>query len=161
MGSSVDDFELRPLGVSDAADVAAVIRSAFADQGANTDPPSSALRETTETVEAKLAAGGGAGLQSEGAWIGVVLWAPEEDALHLGRLAVLPAWRGRGLADRLLEAAEAETRRRGSGTLRLQVRLELPRNRLMFARHGFVQTGARSHPGHPEPTIAVMEKAMS
>ena len=161
MGSSVDDLEPIPLRVSDAADVVAVIRAAFADQGAITDPPSGALRETTETIAAKLAAGGGAGLHSEGVWIGVVLWTPEDDALYLGRLAVLPAWRGRGLAGRLLEAAEAETRRRGFASLRLQVRLELPRNRLLFARRGFVQTGVRSHPGHPEPTIAVMEKAMA
>ena len=90
-----------------------------------------------------------------------MLWTPEEDALYLGRLAVLPAWRGRGLAGRLLEAAEAETRRRGFRSLRLQVRLALPRNREMFARHGFVQTGVRFHPGYAEPTIAAMEKSIT
>jgi hypothetical protein len=44
--------------------------------------------------------------------------------------------------------------------LRLQVRLELPGNRRMFARRGFLQTGVLAHPGYSQPTIAVMERAL-
>jgi predicted N-acetyltransferase YhbS len=153
-------IEPTPLRGSDVAAVATLIRDAFGDQGAVTDPPSGALRETAETIADRLAAGGGAGMKSEGALIGVVLWTPQEHALYLGRLAVLPARRGRGLAGRLIEAAEAEARQRGLAALRLQARLELPRNRLLFARLGFLETGVRSHPGYSAPTIAVMEKAM-
>ena len=156
----MDPFEPRRLTASDAAAAAAVIRIAFADQGAVTDPPSSALRETAEIVADKLGSGGGAGLDYEGALIGVVLWTPEEDALYLGRLAVAPAWRGRGLAGRLIDAAEAEARRRGFRLLRLRARLELPMNRRLFALRGFVEVAALAHPGYSRPTIAVMEKAM-
>ena len=156
----MDPFEPRRLTASDAAAAAAVIRIAFAEQGAVTDPPSSALGETAEIVADKLGSGGGAGLEYEGALIGVVLWTPEEDALYLGRLAVSPAWRGRGLAGRLIDAAEAEARRRGLELLRLHARLELPMNRRLFARRGFVEVGVRAHPGYIRPTFAVMEKAM-
>src|SRR5271156_725106 len=129
----MDPFEPRGLTASDPAAAAAVIRIAFAEQGSVTDPPSSALRETAEIVADKLAKGGGAGLDYEGALIGVVLWTPEEDALYLGRLAVAPGWRGRALAGRLIDAAEAEARRRGFRLLRLRARLELPMNRRLFA----------------------------
>jgi predicted N-acetyltransferase YhbS len=160
-GTRMDLFRLRPLLASDAAAAAELIRTAFADQGAITDPPSSALRETAAIVADKLAKGGGVGAEREGALIGVVLWTPEDDALYLGRLAVAPAWRGRGLAGQLIDAVEAEALRRGLGWLRVQARLELPRNRLLFARHGYVEVGVRAHPGYSEPTIAVMEKALA
>ena len=91
--------------------------------------------------------------------IGVVLWTPHEDALYVARLAVAPSWRGRGLAGRLLEAAATEAQRRAFARLRLQARIELPSNRRLFARHGFVEVERRAHPGYAEPTIAVMEKA--
>jgi GNAT superfamily N-acetyltransferase len=157
----MDHFRLRPLLASDAAAAAELIRTAFADQGAITDPPSSALRETAAIVADKLANGGGVGGECEGALIGVVLWAPEDDALYLGRLAVAPAWRGRGLAGQLIDAVEAEARRRGLGWLRVQARLELPRNRLLFGSRGYVEVGVRAHPGYAEPTIAVMQKALA
>jgi GNAT superfamily N-acetyltransferase len=157
----MDVFRLRPLLASDAAAAAELIRAAFSDQGVITNPPSSALRETAAIVADKLAKGGGIGGEREGALIGVVLWTPEDDALYLGRLAVAPAWRGRGLAGRLIDAVEAEARRRGLGWLRVQARLELPRNRLLFARRGYVDAGVRAHPGYAEPTIAVMEKALA
>jgi GNAT superfamily N-acetyltransferase len=157
----MDVFRLRPLLASDAAAAAELIRAAFSDQGVIANPPSSALRETAAIVADKLAKGGGIGGEREGALIGVVLWTPEDDALYLGRLAVAPAWRGRGLAGRLIDAVEAEARRRGLGWLRVQARLELPRNRLLFARRGYVDAGVRAHPGYAEPTIAVMEKALA
>src|SRR5271163_3972645 len=156
----MDPFEPRRLAAWDAAAAAAVTRIAFAEQGAVTDPPSSALGETAEIVAVKLGSGGGAGLGYEGALIGVVLWTPEDDALYLGRLAVAPAWRGRGLAGRLIDAAETEARQRGFKLLRLRARLELPMNRRLFVRRGFVEVGVRAHPGYVRPTFAVMEKAM-
>jgi predicted N-acetyltransferase YhbS len=156
----VSDFEIRPLFPSDAPEAAALIRAAFADQGIATDPPSSALRETGETVAAKLAAGGGAGGFGREGLIGVLLWTPEPDALYLGRLAVAPAWRGRGLARTLIAAGEAEARSRGLALARAQARIALPRNRALFARLGYAEVGTRAHPGHAEPTIVMMEKAL-
>jgi predicted N-acetyltransferase YhbS len=152
---------VRRLQPSDAAAVAALIRAAFAEQGRTTNPPSSALKETAEIVAAKLAAGGGAGVELDGEWIGAVLWAPQDGALYLGRLAVAPSHRGRGIAGRLLQAVEDEARRRGDARLRLNARFELPFNQQYFARRGFVETGRRPHPGFTEPTIVLMEKDLT
>ena len=109
-----DPFEPRRLTASDAAAAAAVIRIAFAEQGAVTTRRLRRWERRPRSSRTSSRSGGGAGLEYEGGLIGVVLWTPQEDALYLGRLAVSPAWRGRGLAGRLIDAAEAEARRRGS-----------------------------------------------
>ena len=87
---------IRPLTIGDAAAAASLIREAFAAQSRATDPPSGALGETTASVSAKLAEGGGAGAEADGALVGVVLWAEKDGALYIGRVSVPPAWRGQG-----------------------------------------------------------------
>ena len=151
---------IRPLTTGEAAAAAALIREAFAAQSLPTNPPSGALGETTASVAAKLAAGGGAGAEADGALVGVVLWAEQDGALHIGRVSVLPPWRGRGIARALLATAEAEARRRGLERMTLRVRLALDDNQRLFARFGFKPAGQGAHPGYAEPTFVVMEKRL-
>ncbi len=106
-------FALRALGAADAREAAEVIRAAFAAQSRTTRPPSSALRETADTVAAKIAAGGGVGAFQGGSLVAVVLWQVDGDALHVGRVSVVPPFRARGLTRRLIEACEAAARERG------------------------------------------------
>ena len=89
-----------------------------------------------------------------------MLWAFEDGGVYLGRLAVSPAWRRRGVARALVGAAEAEARARRLPRLLLGTRLVLDGNRRLFAGLGFRETALRSHPGHDEPTTVRMEKAL-
>ena len=57
-----------------------VIRAAFAAQSRPTTPPSSALRETSESIAAKIAAGGGFGAFAQGRLVAVALWQIDGDA---------------------------------------------------------------------------------
>jgi predicted N-acetyltransferase YhbS len=152
---------IRPLTIGDAAAAASLIREAFAAQSRATDPPSSALGETTASVSAKLAEGGGAGAEADGALVGVVLWTEKDGALHIGRVSAPPAWRGRGIARALLAAGEAEARRRGLKRKTLRVRLALGENQRLFAGFGFTPAAQGAHPGYPEPTFLVMEKRLA
>jgi GNAT superfamily N-acetyltransferase len=154
------DLRIRALSAADADAAASLIREAFAAQSLATDPPSSALRETATSVAAHLAEGGGAALESGGALVGVALWAERDGGLYLGRLAVLPEWRGRGGARALIAAAETEARRRALPRLHLRVRLALEENRRLFSACGFTPTGEGAHPGYAEPTFLRMEKAL-
>jgi predicted N-acetyltransferase YhbS len=153
-------FRLRALRVEDAGAAAKVIREAFAAQSVATDPPSSALRETATSVAAHLAEGGGAALEAGVDLVGLVLWAVRDNGLYLGRLAVLPAWRGRGAARALIGAGEAEARRAGLPRLHIRVRIALDENRRLFSACGFTATEQGAHPGYAEPTFVVMEKAL-
>jgi predicted N-acetyltransferase YhbS len=154
------NVQIRGLRSADAAAAADLIRAAFAAQSGATDPPSGALGETTASVSAKLAEGGGAGAEANGVLVGVVLWAEKDGALAIGRVSVTPAWRGRGIARALLAAGEAEARRRGLKRMTLRVRLALGENQRLFAGFGFAAIGQGAHPGHREPTFLVMEKRL-
>jgi ribosomal protein S18 acetylase RimI-like enzyme len=155
-------FRLRPALAADAEQLSALIVRAFSGYEIRLDPPSSALKETPAAVRAKFPAHGGAIAESKGAGIGCVLFVPEDTtALYVGRLAVDPAWRRRGVARALMSYAEAEARRRGFAQMRLQVRIPLLSNQALFRSCGFIEVRREAHPGYTEPTMIRMEKALS
>lgn len=57
--------------------------------------------------------------------------------LNLHDIAVLPAWRGRGVADVLLAAVERQARERDCCRLTLEVRDDNPRAQAVYRRFGF------------------------
>ena len=89
-----------------------------------------------------------------------LLWAERDGGLYLARLAVHPGSRGEGFAVHLLQAAEAEARRRLLPRLWLSTRLAAERNRRLFARFGFVEGVRHAHPGYEQPTYVDMEKSL-
>jgi len=157
---ALTDVVVRTMMAADCCAVAALIRTAFAAQPVLTDPPPSALRETAATVAAHLAAGSGAIACAAGKIVGSVMWEPKDGGLYLQRLAVEPAWRGRGIARALIAATEAAARRAGQPRLHLATRLVLTANRRLFASYGFVEVALHAHPGYAAPTSVEMEKRL-
>jgi ribosomal protein S18 acetylase RimI-like enzyme len=156
------DFILRPMTPSDAGGVAALIRAAFATQSVVTDPLPSALRVTEGDVLAQLSTGGsGALAEVAGELAGSALWVEQDGGLYLGRLAVAPRARGRGIAKALLAEAEAAARDMGLPRIHLSTRLTLLDNRRLFIARGFVETALGTHPGYAEPTFVNMEKRLA
>lgn len=147
-----------PLTAADAPAALATIHAAFAAQSVQTDPPSAALHETTASIASEIAAGGGFGVEDGPGLAGVVLWRVQDDSLYLGRLAVPPAWRRRGIARALIQAAEQEAVARGLERLHLGTRLVLADNRALFAACGFQEAGLATHDGYDAPTSVTMEK---
>ncbi len=154
------DLTLRPLLPDDAEAAAALIRIAFAAQPIVTRPPSSALKESTQSIAAWIGAGGGFGIMDGPDLVALLLWTERDGGLYCGRLAVRPAFRGKGLARRLIASAELEARRHGLSRLDVRVRLELPDNLALFRSCGFVETGRDAHPGFAMPTILLLEKRL-
>ena len=127
----------------DAPPVAALIRAAFAAQSVVTDPLPSALAVTEADVTEHLRIGGGGVAEVAGGLAGSALWAEQDGGLYLARLAVAPAWRGRGIAKALVAAAEAAARGWACPRIHLSTRLVLLDNRRLFAACGFCRDDVR------------------
>jgi ribosomal protein S18 acetylase RimI-like enzyme len=156
-----DSIILRPATLSDAPALAATITAAFAQYRGKLVPESSAFRETPEVIATQLAEGAGAIVaERNGAIMGCVLTELLEGDLYFGRLAVLPAARGKNLARRLIEAVEAEARARGLPGVRLGVRIALPDNQRLFTSLGYAEISRDAHPGFTHPTSINMRKAL-
>ena len=128
---------IRRLRPDNAAAVVEVIHAAFRAQEVATDPPPGALKETAESVRALLEAGGGAAVETDGGTVGVILWREAEGGLYFGRMAVLPAFRGQGIARALIAEAEQEARRRGLRRVHCGARLVLEGNHRLFRACGY------------------------
>lgn len=121
------------------------------------DPPSSVLKETEADFVARLQDETAFIIETDGQLIGSVFCAPKGDALYIGRLAVAPAWRRRGVASALVEAAKAEARRLHLARITLGARIALPGNVALFRRHGFTVVAETCHAGFTSPTSYDME----
>ncbi|MEQ9125696.1 MAG: GNAT family N-acetyltransferase [Alphaproteobacteria bacterium] len=140
--------------------ILALIRRCFAHMEGRIDPPSSMHRLTAAAIREQAAAGEVWQVMDGGAPIACVFLTPRPDCLYLGKLAVDSAWRGRGLARRLVETAAARAREFGLPALELQTRIELVENRRTFAAMGFDRTGETAHPGYDRPTSVTMRRAV-
>jgi ribosomal protein S18 acetylase RimI-like enzyme len=60
---------------------------------------------------------------------------------HLRGMAVLPDWQGRGIAEQLLAAVEAELRQRGCQRITLDTTAPLQRAIRFYERNGYTATG--------------------
>jgi ribosomal protein S18 acetylase RimI-like enzyme len=156
-----DRLVLRAATVADAPVLAATIAAAFEQYRGKLVPESGAFRETAEAIAAELSKGAGAIIaQRNGAVVGCVMTQEMEGDLYFGRLSVLPAARGTGLARRLIEAVEAEARRRGLKGVRLGVRVVLTENQRLFGSLGYREYSREAHPGFDYMTSINMRKAL-
>jgi len=152
---------LRAATVADAAAIAAVIAASFAQYRGRLVPESGAFRETAATIAAELDRGAGAIVaERNGEMLGCVLVEEKEGDLYFGRLSVVPMARGRGLATQLIDAVEAEARRRGLAGVRLGVRIVLTDNQRLFLALGYRETSREAHPGFDHPTSINMRKPL-
>ena len=151
-------FQILPAEAGDLPDIISLIHAAFAEHRLLV-PPSSADKETEVGLRAVL--GHGTVFKAVAAGlIGCVVAERRPGRLYLGRLAVAPAWRRRGVAQGLLAAVEGFARGAGVTLLELNVRLVLRGNIRLFEGAGFRIVGQRCHPGFTVPTYHVMHKRL-
>ena len=134
------------------------MRAAFEQYRGALDPPSGALSTDAAGVRELMELGGILVCESDGRIVASVFHRTHPDHVYLGRLAVLPAFRRRGLAVRLVAAVESLAAANGRRQVRLGVRLALPESRAFFERLGYRETGLDSHAGASVPTFAWLAK---
>jgi len=156
-----DSISVRPATLEDAPVLATTIAAAFEQYRGRLVPESGAFGETAENIARQMEAGAGALIaERNGQALACVMTEMQEGDLYFGRLAVLPQARGLGLAKRLIDAVEAEARRRGLPGVRLGVRVVLTDNQRLFVSLGYVETSREPHPGFDYPTSINMRKAL-
>jgi len=155
-----DNILIRSAGPDEASALLDLMRRAFAEYRGVLKPESSVFVETEPAIAGKLAEGGGFIAEDRGRPIACIIAEAKSTKGYLGRLAVLPEARRRGLAQRLMQAGEDFLRSRGLGTAELNVRIALTGNIALFQALGYRETRRLTHPGWTEPTYLVMEKSL-
>ena len=158
---TLDTLTLREVTDDDLPTLLTVLRAAFEEYRGRLDPPSGAHGETIEKVRDVMRTARGV-LALDGDQVaGCVFYAPEGGHIDLFRLAVLPAYRRRGVGRALVEYVEARALALGIPRVQLGVRVALPHNRAYYERMGYRFLEARIHDGYVEPTYVILEKTLS
>lgn len=138
-----------------------VIRAAFEQYRHKLDPPSSVFRETAENIRQKITQGGGIIACDGETIVGVVLYQPYPEYMYLGRLGVLPDYRGQQIAIRLCHGVEDRALEHHLNRVLLNVRIGLVGNQQFFQSIGYTITEYHRHENYADFTYVSMEKTLS
>ena len=154
-------YDLRRGPVVDWAALHRLLADCFAYMEARIDPPSSMAAMTPDSLRAKAAEETLVTLWQDGTLVACGFIRDTGRSLYLGKLAVHPDHRGRGLLRRIVDEAEAMARALGRPVLELGTRVELVENHATFAALGFREVARTAHPGYDRPTSVAMERAVT
>lgn len=150
-------YDLRMGPVDDWTALHALLVTCFEGMEGRIDPPSSLKAMTPETLRAKAEDETLVTVWQDERLVGCGYFSDTGRSIYLGKLAVLPAHRGRGLLRRMVAEAAEMARRLDRPVLDLSTRVELVENHATFAALGFVETARTAHPGFDRPTSIRME----
>lgn len=137
-----------------------IMLAAFEEYRGMLEPPSGAHLETVETVVEEMNKGGAVIAWEDGEPVGSGRWRVEPEYMYIGRVSVLPGFRGRGIARAMLEHIEQIARQRGITRLRLGVRMLLPQNIELYQKNGYVTVEVVKHP-KGDTEVVYMEKRLT
>lgn len=155
------DFVVAPKDFRNWEALRTLLTTSFAYMEGRIDPPSSLSRMSPDDLRLKS--------EEEILVLALTCGTPiacgylreDPEAIYLGKLAVLPAYRGQGHLRRIIGIAEDLARKRGKKRLELQTRVELVENHATFTALGFSITGECAHPGFDRPTSLTMTRPIA
>lgn len=135
-----------------------IMLEAFAEYKGVLDPPSGAHAETVEDV-LRVMAQGGALIAWEGdEAIGSLRYRFDSDSLYVGRVSVLPAYRGRGIATAMMREVEPIACARGYSAIHIGARLVLQSNIAFYERLGYQVIATRMHEKGGSMVVEMMKQ---
>ena len=162
MSNTGSEIRIATATPDDAALVHRLTLAAYEEYRGVLVPESGVFAQDLDDVRADIAAGGAIIVWLGGKPVGCGRFAVPADRSHLyvGRLAVLPLYRGQGIASRMLGWCEGHAAALGLPEVQLGVRLQLPRNRALYERLGYETFGYEERPGYGR-TSAWMRKRVA
>lgn len=137
-----------------------LLHSAYAYMESRIDPPSSLLRMDAKQFQEKARQEVLILALQDQRLVGCAFAALRKDCVYVGKLAVDASVRGRGVARKIMRAAEAVARGNAKQFLELETRVELIENHNTFAALGFSKIAETAHPGFERPTSITMRKSV-
>lgn len=123
-----------------------IILESFKEYAGVLHPPSGALSETVETISGKMERGGAVIVWEESEPIGTALYYFVDDYMYIGRVAVLPKHRGKGIGKVIMAHLENLALHEGYKKTRLGVRLSLPDNLKFYQSLHYISIEEHEYP---------------
>jgi ribosomal protein S18 acetylase RimI-like enzyme len=155
------NIRLRDANQDDIPTLAHVIAAAFEEHRGKLTPPSSSLNKSPESVKQELQTAKAILAYTDDEMIGCVFYSPKGDFVCLAHLAILPDYRGQGIAKTLMQEVETKALEGGFSKVRLSVRLALEETRAFYERLGYTFYSYGTHLGFTEPTHVTLEKRLT
>ena len=149
---------IQSVSLSDTTEILDIMIRSFENYRHTLFPESSVFRETEDSLRGKLESGGGFFAAMEGQNVGFVSYEIRDSYVYLGRLSVLPEYRGLGIGKALINAVESVAVNHQLHQVRLNVRIALENNHRLFESLGFKKIAWHKHEGFTEPTYIEMSK---
>src|SRR6185369_8663025 len=130
-------LQITPAPPDQAALVHQIMQDAFAEYIGVLQPPSSTHAETVEDVLRAMSAGGAVLAWEDDIAVGSARYNRKSDHFYIGRVAVLPAYRGKGIASAMMAYLEGLARDAGVERVQIGVRMALPQNLALYQRLGY------------------------
>jgi GNAT superfamily N-acetyltransferase len=151
-------YEVGPASFSDWAGLHRLLVDCFQYMEARIDPPSSLTRMTPETLRSKAESEMLVVVYAGDDLVGCGFLKETANSIYLGKLAVKPAYRKKGILRRIVEIASCRAIASGKSALELEARVELSENHRTFTALGFLKTAENCHAGYDRPTRITMTK---
>ena len=136
--------------MDEAALVRSIMRQAFAEYAGALPVESGAHAESVEDVAAAMREGGAVLAFVGDEAVASARFKPVAGGLYVGRVAVLPAHRRRGVASTLMRFIEDFGASRGDAAICVEVRDSLPGNVGLYQSLGFQLVSIDPHPRGPD-----------
>lgn len=151
-------FVTRLATPDDASVMHDVMQRAFSEYVGVLRVPSSAHAETVDDVRRALLTGGGVLACVESRCVGCARFLLEPEALYVGRVAVLPEFRRRGIASLLMRRIEEHAPSLGRDTVCLKARAALPSNVELYRALGYQVLVDRPHPRGDDRELVMVKR---
>jgi ribosomal protein S18 acetylase RimI-like enzyme len=154
-------IEIRSATEDDAGTLLDLAMQAFAEFRDTIVPPPGVLAESVDIVRRAIREHGGILATDNGIRVGSARFELHPGYLYIGRLAVPPQWRGRGIGREMMSFLESHAMTLGLCEARVEVRMALPGNVAMFEAFGYVPLSYQPHPRVPEAMTVIMAKRLA